>query len=170
MIYCGIDTSTVASPYAIFDDKKLIAYGVLPIEGKFLEDKIYKAYENIDKLAKDYNVDVFIFEDVYIGVNAVTAKSTLQVLGAMRLSAYHHKATCFTVQVAKWRKGVITGKTRADKKKCAIDYVNEMYGLDLVYHSSRTKTDDDMAECIVMVEGLVWGRYTLENVKVFGKG
>lgn len=169
MVYCGIDTSTVASPYAIFQDKELIAYGVLPIEGKFLEDKIKSAHDNVIELAEKYKVDVFVFESLYYGKNAWGAISTLQVLGGMRLGAYMKNATCFTVNASKWRKGVIKGRQRTTVKEQAVNYVNEMYGLDLKYNKSRTKTDDDMAEAIIMTEGLVWNRYTVENVKVFGK-
>lgn len=163
----GVDTSTIAVPFAVFEDKKLEVYGIEKIKAKYLEDKIYVAYDRVKTLIQKYKIDVVVFEDVYYGLNFTTTKSTLQVMGAMRLACYEEGVTSFLVPSSKWRKGIISNKGRAGKKEQAIDYVNEMYDLDLVYDKNRTKTDDDIAEAILMTEGLVWERYSAEKVKVF---
>lgn len=157
-------------PFAVFNDKKLVDYGVYSIKEDFLEDKIAFAYHKIKELITQYNIDVLILEDVYINLNPNGSKSSIQVMGAMRLGAHELNVPCFTVMASKWRKGVIKGRKRAEKKKLAVEYVNENYGLDLKYFSSRTKTDDDIAEVIIMVEGLVWERYTLDDVQMFNAG
>lgn len=165
----GIDTSTIAIPFAVFDGRLLEDYGVIPLKGKFLEDKLILAHDKIMELVEKYNIDIVILEDVFYGKNFQGTKSTLQILGAMRLGAYKMNATCFLILASKWRKGIIKTRQSVGVKEQAVDYVNDHYNLGLVYDKNRSKTDDDVAECIIMVEGLVWGRYTTENVRVFKK-
>lgn len=169
MKYLGIDTSVVAIPFCVFDDRQLIDFGVFTTEGKYFEEKLNFQYNKIQELIEKYDIDVVILEDVFVGKNMFGAKSTMQMLGALRMGAYKKGKSCFLVLASKWRKGVIKTRQKIGVKEQAINYVNDNYGLDLVYDKSRTKTDDDMAEVIIMVEGLVWGRYTLENIKMFKK-
>ncbi len=154
-------------PFAIFEDKALQTYGIMKIKGKFLEDKLVMSHEQITKLIKEHGVDIVVLEDVFLGKNFTGTKSTLQTIGVLRHAAYLQNAICFLVPASKWRKGVIKKNRRESMKEQAVNYVNEMYDLDLEFHKSRTKTDDDIAEAIIMTEGLVWNRYTVENVKVF---
>lgn len=169
MVYLGIDTSVNSMPFAVFEDKELVDFGLLKIKGKYLEDKLFSGYTNIQNLIDKYEVDVVILEDVFYYKNFTSTKNTLEMVGALRLGAYQRTVPCFTVQATKWRKGVISKRKREGMKQQAIDYVNEMYDLTLEYDSNRTKTQDDMAEAIIMVEGLVWQRYSLENVRIFAK-
>lgn len=169
MVYLGIDTSVNSMPFSVFEDKDLVDFGILKVDGKYLEDKISSVYTNIQSLIDKYKVQVLVLEDVFYSKNFTSTKNTLQVLGALRLGAYQKNVPCFTVQATKWRKGIVSGRERQSLKEQAVSYVNEMYDLDLKYDKSRTKTQDDMAEAIIMVEGLVWQRYTLENIKLFGK-
>lgn len=167
MKYLGIDTSVNSMPYAVFDNKDLVDFGIIKIKGKYLEDKLKAGYTEIQKKIDDYDIDVVILEDVYHGVNFTSTKSTLQMLGALRMGAYEKDAVAFLVPATKWRKGVIKQTRRATMKQQAVDYANEMYDLDLMYDKKRTRTQDDMAEAIIMTEGLVWQRYTLEKVRMF---
>lgn len=169
MRYLGIDTSVIAMPFSVFDNKKLIDFGVYTTEGSFFEEKLNFQYNKIQELIEQYNIDVVILEDVFVGKNMYGAKSTMQMLGALRMGAYHKGKTCFLVLASKWRKGIIKTRQKVTVKEQAVNYVNENYNLNLEYNKNRTKTDDDMAEAIMMVEGLVWGRYTLEDVKLFKK-
>lgn len=167
MRYLGIDTSVVAMPFSVFEDKSLVDFGVFTTKGNYFEEKLNFQYNKIQELIDDYDIDVVILEDVFVGKNMYGAKSTMQMLGALRMGAYAKGKTCFLVLASKWRKGIIKTRQKVGVKEQAINYVNDAYSLDLKYHKSRTKTDDDMAESIMMVEGLVWGRYTLEDVKLF---
>jgi crossover junction endodeoxyribonuclease RuvC len=169
MVYLGIDTSVNSMPFSVFEDKELVDFGILKVEGKHLEDKLFSAYTNIQSLIDKYKVQVVVLEDVFYSKNFTSTKNTLQTLGALRLASYQKNAICYTVQASKWRKGVVKGRQRQSLKEQAVDYVNEMYDLNLTYDKSRTKTQDDIAEAIIMLEGLVWQRYTLENVSLFGR-
>lgn len=169
MRYLGIDTSVVAMPFSVFDNKKLIDFGVFSTKGKHFEEKLNFQYEKIQELIEEYNIDTVILEDVFVGKNMYGAKSTMQMLGSLRMGAYRSGKTCFLVLATKWRKGIIKTRQKISVKEQAVNYVNENYGLNLEYHKSRVKTDDDMAEAIIMVEGLVWGRYSIEDVKLFKK-
>jgi len=154
-------------PFAVFEDKKLIDYGVYTTKGDFLEEKMNFQYEKIKELIEEYNIDVVVLEEVFMGRNMRGAKSSISAQSAMRLGTYHMGKICFVVLATKWRKGIIKSGQKIGVKEQAVNYVNKFYDLDLEYHKSRTKTDDDMAEAIIMVEGLVWGRYTLDDVKMF---
>jgi len=156
-------------PFSVFEDKDLVDFGLLKIKGKYLEDKLFAGYTNIQELIDKYKVDVVVLEDVFYSKNFTSTKNTLAMVGALRLGAYQKEVPCFSVHASKWRKGIIKGRQRASVKQQAVDYVNEMYDLDLTYDKNRTKTQDDMAEAILMLEGLVWQRYTIENVRVFSK-
>lgn len=168
MIYLGIDTSVNSMPFAVFENEALLDFGILKVNGKFLEDKLKTGYDNVQELIDKYGVDVIVFEDVFYSKNFTSTKNTLQMLGSLRVAAYDKNVSCFTVQATKWRKGVIKSGKRDSMKKQAVDYVNEMYDLELTHDPNRTKTQDDIAEAIIMVEGLVWKRYTLDKFRWFG--
>ena len=167
MVYLGIDTSVNSMPFAVFENKELKDFGILSVKGKYLEEKLAYASREIEDLIYLYEVDVVVLEDVFLAKNFTSTKNTLQMMGALRLSSYKSGATCFTVMATQWRKGVIKQGKREPMKKQAIEYVNEMYDLDLEYDHRKTKTQDDIAEAIIMIEGLVWQRYTLDKVKIF---
>ena len=149
--------------FSVFEDYNLITYGIIKIKGKNLEDKLQFASEQIEELINKHHVNAVILEDVYYSKNFTSTKSTLQMMGALKLKSLESGAVVSTVQATKWRKGVIKKSTRDTMKKQAVDYVNEFYGLDLKHSTNRAKSDDDMAEAIIMVEGLVWKRYTLDS-------
>ncbi len=154
-------------PYSVFEDKFLVDYGLIKIKGKFLEDKMSQAYKEITELIRKHGIAIVLLEDVYYGRNFTSTKSTLQMVGALRTACYENNATSFLVPASKWRKGIIKGGIRENMKEQAVNYVNDNYDLEFTYEKERTSTDHDIAESIIMTEGLVWGRYTLEKVRVF---
>ena len=149
--------------YSVFHDKSLISYGIIKIKGNSLDDKLLDSFNKITELIEKHNVDVVILEDVFYSKNFTSTKSTLQTMGALKLAVVIKDKLCYTVQATKWRKGVIKKSQRDSMKKQAVDYVNLAYQLDLEHNTNRAKSDDDIAEAILMVEGLVWGRYDIEN-------
>lgn len=151
--------------YAVFNDKELVTFGILKIKGKVLDDKLKYSYGAITEIIKKHSVDVVILEDVYYSKNFTSTKSTLQTMGVLKLASKLENVLCFTVQASKWRKGVIKKSTRDTMKKQAVDYVNEFYDLGLVHSTNRVKSDDDIAEAIIMTEGIVWGRYEIDDFK-----
>jgi Holliday junction resolvasome RuvABC endonuclease subunit len=175
--YLGIDTSVAKIPWAVFEDKRLIGYGAIPIiqpntkKGIYSEDRLHDVYQKVSALIKDNNVDVVILEDVFLGKGMHAMRENIQALAVMRLASYINKATTFVVLATSWRKGIIESERKNGNgvKMQAIDYVNKTYGLALKYSTSKTKTEDDIAEAIIMTEGLAWKRYSPEKIKIYSR-
>lgn len=165
--YLGIDTSTIALPYSVFEDKYLFDFGNIKIKGNHITDKMSMAFDEIQSLIDKYQIDVVVLEDVFMGGNFQSAKSQAKMLGVLQLASTFKKCSTVTALATKWRKGIIKSGQKTPVKEQAVNYVNDVYDLDLEYKKSRTKTDDDIAEAILMVEGLVWERYTVEKPKLF---
>lgn len=153
----GIDASTTATGWSIFDKQKLIAYGVIKPKGEDWRERIMNESLVIKEIFEKYNPDKIYMEDVPMKKGA----STLMKLGAVQGCVLSIAAT-YQIQIdfllpSQWRSslnlydGTREGTHREVLKKKAIEVANEVFGLKLEWHGATSKkTQDDIAEAILI--------------------
>lgn len=169
-IYCGLDCSTTATGWSIFQDKNLVAHGTIkPKSSDEWRDRIRQEWGALEDIVTTYNPEKIFIEDVPLK----DGKLTLVKLGAMQglilaLSAKYNIQMEFLLP-SDWRQplglydGTREGTHRDVLKKKAINMANEKFGLDLLWVAPKSKKNmDDEAEAILIC-------YSQLKKKVFKK-
>jgi len=85
--------------------------------------------------------------------NVAVFRSLSKCLGVVECELFDKEIPYIIFGSSEWRKGKIKGRDRIEKKKNAIEYVNEKYGLELKWVSDSSKfNEDDKAEAIMIAE------------------
>ena len=144
----ALDQATKVSGYSIFDDGKLIKYGVIhPREDyeQILRISIMRQW--LLSAIEDLQPDIIILEDIQLqnftgqkgaytkgdanSIGIITYKTLAELLGVLKVSAFEQNILCEVIPPATWRSKVgISGRTRADKKKSAQLKVKDWYQVD----------------------------------------
>lgn len=166
MIVMGIDASTSATGWSIFDDSKLIAHGVIKPKGDDWRDKIQQEWPLLCKIIDKYDPEKIYTEDVPMK----DGKITLVKLGAVQgmilgVAAYKNVPIEFLLP-SDWRgalnmyDGTREGTQREVLKKKAIEMVNKKFGLNLLWVAPKSKrNEDDVAEAILIAYSQVKQRF-----------
>ena len=144
----ALDQATKVSGFSIFDDGKLIKYGVIhPREDYEQVLRISIMRQWLLSAIEDLKPDIIILEDIQLqnftdnknaylkgnsnSIGIITYKTLAELLGVLRVTAFEQNVLCETVPPATWRSQVgISGRTRADKKKSAQLKVKDWYQVD----------------------------------------
>lgn len=163
----GIDNSTNKVGWAIFDDGKLINYGLIELE-KLIKDKDdYLNKDYLERIAlmkdilfdmiKEHDIQVVGFEDIVMtsfggksNNNQVAVfKKLAKALGVYEVSLIKSQMLFDTIPAGVWRTGKGFGKKRDEIKANTITWVNKEFGLDLKeYNPKSSLNDDDIADAI----------------------
>lgn len=146
----SLDDATYNTGWAIFDDSKLIKYGVFCVNQSTEVERINAVKQWLINMVAIWRPDVVIIEDIQLqsehgsGHDGMENVSTYKVLahlqGVLQNILFELKIPFETVYPSVWRKACnIKGKYRADKKKSAQLEVKKWYGLDVT---------DDAADAI----------------------
>lgn len=166
MTTMGIDASTSATGWSIFEDDKLIAHGVIKPKGSDWQDRIKQEWPLLCKIAEKYKPEKIYIEDVPLK----DGKKTLIMLGAVQgmilgFSAYENIPVEFLLP-SDWRgalglyDGTREGTQREVLKKKAIEMVNKKFGLNLLWVAPKSKrNEDDTAEAILIAYSQVKQRF-----------
>ena len=158
MITMGLDASTTSTGWSIFEDDKLIAYGVIKPSGEDWRDRLINQGPMLTKILQKYKPEKIFMEDVPL--KAGNSK-VLVVLGAVQGFLYGVTASfkipvCFLLP-SEWRSplnlydGSREGTKRKELKKKSIEKANELFGLNLHWVSpSSKKNDDDISDAILI--------------------
>lgn len=154
----GIDASTTATGYSIFDGETLVAHGTIkPKSTDEWRDRIRQEWEELSRIIETYSPNKIFVEDVPLK----DGKLTLVKLGAVQglvlgLSAQYNVPVEFLLPSA-WRQplglydGTKEGTHRDTLKRRAIEMANEKFGLDLKWVAPKSKKNqDDEAEGILI--------------------
>lgn len=157
-ICCGLDCSTTATGYSIFEGAELIAHGTIkPKSSDDWRERIKQEWATLEYIVANYHPEKIYIEDVPLK----DGKLTLVKLGAMQglvlaLSAKYNIETKFLLP-SDWRQplglydGTREGTHRDVLKKKAIEMANEKFGLDLAWVAPKSKKNmDDEAEAILI--------------------
>ena len=157
MRICGLDCSTTATGWSMFDNDKLIAYGVIKPKGEDWRERVMNESLTLKEMFDKYSPNKIYMEDVPMKKGA----STLMKLGAVQGCVLGLAAT-YKIQIdfllpSQWRSplnlydGTREGTHREVLKKKAIEMANEVFGLKLEWYGATSKkTQDDIAEAILI--------------------
>ena len=139
----GIDPSTASSGFAVMNEhRELLAYGVIkPNKRKMtIGQQAAMQYNTLAKVIEECAVEAILCEDQHGGLNKDTLKKLARTSGFMVLLAGQYDLPFELMHPSSWRK-VTHGKGNA-KKEDTLNWVNEVYGLEL------TDKENDIADAI----------------------
>lgn len=179
MIIMGLDASTTATGWSIFDDRGLAAYGIIRPDGEDWRDRVVHQSAKLNEIINTYHPQKIIMEDVPLKQGNSKA---LVMLGAVQGFIYGI-ASSYSIPVqflfpSEWRSplglydGTREGTKRKELKKRAIEKVNELFGLNLMWVSpSSKKNEDDIAEAVLIAYSQIRRkRFVNPNAKTQKKG
>ena len=175
MVYCGIDASTTAVGWSIFNGTDLIDYGCFRPNGDDWRDRTQQIAPFIKQLLEKYHVNKVILEDVPLMDKR--GKKTLVILGAVQgmllgVTSSMNIPTEFILP-SSWRSpiglfdGTKAGTCRDKMKRKSIEKANERFGLELKWVSPCSKkNDDDIADAILVAYSQISKVLFAKNPKV----
>lgn len=175
MVYCGIDASTTAVGWSIFNGTDLIDYGCFKPNGDDWRDRTQQIAPFIKQLLEKYHVDKVILEDVPL--MGKRGNKTLVILGAVQgmllgVTSSMNVPTEFLLP-SSWRSpiglfdGTKAGTRRDEMKRKSIERANEQFGLELKWVSPCSKkNDDDISDAILVAYSYIGRVRFAKNPKV----
>lgn len=149
MIILGIDASTKATGWSIFNDKELIESGVITASSTDVIKRVYKMRDEIDNIMQKYDINVIVLEEVIPKGGPASNPSVWKALTKLQAALaflWHDKYPKVQVEYIlpnSWRSkiGIHTGRgaTRDKLKQLDIKFVEEKFG---------KKCGDDEADAI----------------------
>jgi Holliday junction resolvasome RuvABC endonuclease subunit len=143
----ALDQASRVTGVAIFDDDKLIKYGIFEIKSnQELGKRLTQFLENLDKLYAAYHFDAVAYEDIQLQMGNVETYKKLAYIQAMILFwCEKHEKNLYCLSPSHWRKvlkdkyGMSWGRKRVEQKQTAIDFIQEHY---------EKEVDSDTADAI----------------------
>lgn len=164
----AIDDATAISGWAIYDNKKLVAYGKIEFTQKDTIERISRIRQWLINMIDNWKPDKIAIEDIQLqkfgGKNGhtETAVTTYKVLaqlqGVLLITCFEKQIPCTVVHTATWRAHCkIRAKNRTDQKRAAQLYVQNKYEV----HATQDEAD---AICIgdYMVEKYIKNNEMIE--------
>lgn len=155
MIILSLDISTRSTGYAVFQDRKLIAYGTITPKGEVIT-RIEKLADEVNLLMLEYHPDIVYTEETEPAKQRLidTYRKLTFAHGAIAIVLNHYHKELKYCTSSHWRKivGIKTGAgiKREQLKPLDIAKANELFKLD-------TK-NDDLADAV-----LIGWSYILEH-------
>jgi hypothetical protein len=163
----ALDQSTNKCGWAIFDDGKLLDYGLIELEKliKPMDEYLNKDYlerialmkDILFDMIKEHDIQIVGFEDIVMtsfGGKAASSqvdvfKKLAKALGVYEVSLIKSQMLFDTIPAGVWRTGKGFGKKREEIKANTILWVNKEFGLNLREYIPKSKdNDDDIADAI----------------------
>ena len=144
MRICALDQASKKTGYAIFEDNKLVDYGLINMGGESdINNRLYKMVDEIHSIIKQSQANQVVFEDVSQRNNVKTLISLSRLQGMIMEICYQDNIDFLIYPPSTWRSiiGITQGASvkRSELKWQAIEYVNKHYNI---------KVTDDVAESI----------------------
>ena len=130
----ALDQASRTSGYAIFEDDKLIDFGIFTYDDTDIGVRLHKIRNKVDSLICDNNIDKVVFEDIQLQGNVANNVQTFKTLAEVFGIIYElvtalgidHEA----VLSSSWKSTLnIKGRTRPEQKKNAQIWVMNTYGV-----------------------------------------
>ena len=150
MIILALDLSTKSSGYSVFDDNKLITYGLAASTKANVYDRIEIITKRIQEIVKEYNPTKIIAEQpepAFVKNNIDVYRKLTFVHGSICMMLRHYKLQMELYTSSHWRKmvGIHTGRgiKRTQLKAKDIEEANKLFP------QIKTKSDD-VADAILI--------------------
>ena len=148
MVILSLDISTKSTGYAIFQDDKLVTYGIIAPTGEVIT-RIEKIADAVNSLMLEYKPDIIYAEEpepAFVKNNIDVYRKLTFAHGAIAIVLNHYHKEMKLCSSSHWRKqvGIKTGRgiTRAQLKPIDIMKANELFNLN-------TK-NDDIADAVLI--------------------
>ena len=134
----ALDQASNITGWAIFENSKLVSYGMIDASNQAdIGKRLYKIRQSVEKLILDNNIDKVVLEDIYLDKvqinNVSTFKILAEVFGVLYELCIELDKEVDAVLAGTWKSTLgIKGKTRAEQKKNAQQYVKKKYNLDIL--------------------------------------
>ena len=134
MILLALDQASRVSGYAIFQDGKLLTYGKISCTDTDIGVRLSQLREEIQAIIGQYQPNYVVFEDIQlqnnVANNVQTFKALAEVYGVISELLTSLNIPHSSVMSTSWKSTLhIAGKTRAEQKKNAQQYVINKYGV-----------------------------------------
>ena len=150
----ALDISTTSTGYAIFQNSKLIAYGVIAPSNKNVLTRIEKIADEVNLLMLEYQPDIIYAEEpepAFVKNNIDVYRKLTFAHGAIAIVLNHYSKEMKLCSSSHWRKqvGIKTGRgiARAQLKPLDIAKANELFNLN-------TKIDD-LADAVLIGQAYI---------------
>ena len=136
----GLDQSSNYTGFAIFEDDKLIKYGLFDVHDikkdtngdLFYLEKIQNNLMFLDRIIKEYNIDFVAIEDIQKQTNILTYKKLAWLQGNLVQYLYNLGIKFTIISPSKWRSILgIKGRGRTVVKKNTIKYVEDKFNINI---------------------------------------
>ena len=126
----GLDNATNKTGYAIFEDGKLLTYGVKTTSKDISTAKMAELRQWFITMVKQWDIDYIGLENVQLQGNPQTLITLSKLLGVLQVTAYEMTHTePYVVSAASWKSfAKIKGTQRQQQKQGAQDFVKEKFG------------------------------------------
>jgi Holliday junction resolvasome RuvABC endonuclease subunit len=156
----GLDSATKKTGYACTEDSKLISYGLIKADNKEknTDIRIEQIYKQLKEIVLIFKPDYICFENTPSFNNPQLARDLSRLHGCIMSICYDYDVGFRDYMPSQWRKmiGTYDGKRehmkREYQKQMAVEICNKKYGTNFIYNKNDDKTDDDIAEAILIAE------------------
>lgn len=169
MIAMGIDASTTSTGWSIFLDTELIGHGVIKPKGADWREHVTNEWDSFCKIIEKYLPDIIYAEDVPLKKGSSTLLKLGAVQGMILALAAQYNIEIKYLLPSDWRSplglydGTREGTHREVLKKKAIEMVNKVFNMSLLWVAPKSKRNqDDEAEAILIA-------YSQVKKRRFGK-
>lgn len=171
----SIDGSTVATGVSIFDmnTKELIDYTAFKKdsgEEKDMRKRVIYMVDCLSDYMKRYKPRQIIMEQVIPAINNASTVIALGILqgGVLGLSHALDIPIEF-IDVPYWHSELEILKSKGDLKEQSINWVNNKYGLNLIYKSPSSKYNQDNEADSICIGSVYLGNYNKTKKRGFNK-
>ena len=132
----SFDQSTKVSAYSLFIDGEYVECGYIDLHKmKDTSERVRAMGVELCKIIKKYNPDNVVIEEVAQQSNPMTLKLLARIQGVIIGFCAAHNIKTYIVEPSKWRATLKfhqgSGVKREELKTQAIQYVKDVFGLDL---------------------------------------
>lgn len=141
-----LDQSSRITGWAVFDNGALETFGKFTATEDDIGERLYEIRGRVKKLVELYDIDEVVFEDIQLQSNVLNNVATFKILaevfGIIEELLTEMQIPHQAVLASTWKSTLgIKGKSRAEQKKNAQQYVQNTYNL-------KATQDESDAICI----------------------
>lgn len=133
----ALDQASKCTGWAIFEEGNLISHGKISLNDSDIDVRLVQLRQKIQQLIQENNIDEVIYEDIQqqnnVANNVQTFKILAEVYGVISELFQELQIPHSAVLASSWKSTLgIKGRTRAEQKKNAQNYVEEKYGVHVI--------------------------------------